>query len=160
MKHPKGFWKNPENIKNEAKKYSSRTDFKKGSQCAYNAARELNLLDDMPWLKNTKKLPIGYWKVKEHVIEEGMKYKTKEDFQKGCISAFLAAHRYGYIDEMTWMVKQKQHKNGFWVYKTIEAEALKYQTKTEFKKKSPSAYMHALKLGIIDDFFINNYIEY
>jgi hypothetical protein len=58
------------------------------------------------------------------------------------------------------MVKQKQHKNGFWVYKTIEAEALKYQTKTEFKKKSPSAYMHALKLGIIDDFFINNYIEY
>ena len=160
MKHPKGFWKNIKNVLEESKKYSSRTEFKKKSQSAYNVARNMDILDKMYWLNNSKKRPIGYWKVKEHVMEEAKKYKTKEEFKNGCVSAFLAAHRYGYINEMDWMVKQKQHKNGYWTYNTIEKEAIKYKTKTEFKKKSPSAYMHALNLGIIDDFFINNYIEY
>ena len=51
---------------------------------------------------------------------------TKDEFQKGNLSAFLAAHRYGYIDEMTWLVKQKQHKKGYWTYENIETEAVKY----------------------------------
>ena len=160
LKHNKGFWKNPKNVIKESKKYSSRTEFKKGSQHAYNVARKMNLFDSMPWLSNADRLPIGYWKNKENVINEAKKYKTKEEFKNGCISAFLAAHRYGYIDEMTWLIKQKQHKNGYWNYKTIEKVAINCKTKTEFKKKYPSAYMHALKLGIIDDFFITNYIAY
>ena len=106
------------------------------------------------------KRPKGYWKIKENMMEEAKKYSTKEEFQKGNLSAFLAAYRYGYIDEMDWLVKQKQHKKNYWTYKHIEEEAVKYKTKTEFFQKNQTAYRAALKMGIIDDFFIDNYIEY
>ena len=97
-----------------------------------------------------RKHPKGYWKDRNNMMEEAKKYSTKEEFQKNNLSAFLAAHKYGY----------KQHKWGDWTYKNIEAEALKYNTKTEFFKGNQTAYKAALKLGIIDDFFIDNYVQY
>ena len=91
---------------------------------------------------------------------EAKKYSSKEEFKNNILTAFLAAYKYGYIDDMYWLVKQKQHKKGFWTYNEVEKEALKDKTKTEFFKKYQSAYRAALKLGIIDDFFITNYIQY
>ena len=106
------------------------------------------------------KHPKGYWKNEKNIMHEAKKYSTKEEFQKGNLYAFLAAHKYGFIDKMEWLVRQKQHKNGYWTYEHIEKEALKYNTKTEFFKGNQTAYRAALKLGIIDDFFMfNNYIE-
>ena len=160
MRHPKNYWKNEKNILEESKKYKSRTEFKKKSNWAYDAARKLNLLEKMEWLSNNKKHPKGYWKIKENVINESKKYASKDEFQKGNLSAFLAAHRYGYIDEMTWLVKQKQHKKGYWTYENIEKEAVKYETKTDFQKNCNVAYRKALQLKIIDDFFTNDYIQY
>ena len=160
LKKPKDYWKNKENIIEESKKYSSRTEFKKGSHRAYDMANKYDMLDDMPWLSSCDRLPIGYWKNKENVLNEAKKYTSKEEFKNGNISAFLAAYRYGYIDEMDWLVKQPQNKKGYWTYEKIEKEAIKYKTKSEFKKNSPFVYEKALKLGIIDDFFLNNYIQY
>ena len=160
MRHPKNYWKNEKNILEESKKYKNRTEIKKKSNRAYDAARKLNLLDKMEWLSNNKKHPKGYWKIKENVINESKKYASKDEFQKGNLSAFLAAHRYGYIDEMTWLVKQKQHKKGYWTYENIEKEAVKYETKTDFQKNCNVAYRKALQLKIIDDFFTNDYIQY
>lgn len=104
--------------------------------------------------------PKGYWKNKENIIKEAKKYSTKEEFKKGNLTAFLASYKYGYIDDMEWLVRQKQHKKGYWTYKNIENEALKYKTKTDFFKGNQTAYRAALKLGIIDDFFITNYVQY
>ena len=153
------FWDDKNNVIEESKKYSSRTSFLKGSHGAYDSARKNKWLDEMPWLDSTNKHPKGYWKNRKNMMEEGLKYSTKEEFKKGNLTAFLAAYRYGYIDEMDWLVKQKQHKNGYWTYKNIEKEASKYMTKTDFFKGNQTAYRAALKLGIIDDFFITNYIE-
>ena len=159
---PKNHWNEKKNVIEESKKYSNRTDFKKGSQNAYNSARKNNWLDEMTWLDNElKRHPKGYWKNRENMMREARKYSTKEEFQKGNLTAFLAAHKYGYIDEFDWMVKQKQHKNGYWTYKHIEEEALKYKTKTEFFRGSQVAYKKALQMGIINDFFIlDDYIDY
>ena len=112
------------------------------------------------YLTNFMKKPKGYWKNKENMMQEARKYSTKEEFKKGNLTAFLAAYKYGYIDEMDWLVKQKQHKKKYWTYENIEKEAIKYNTKTEFFKNNQTAYKAALKLGIIDDFFLNNYVEY
>lgn len=106
------------------------------------------------------KHPKGYWKVKENMMEEAKKYSTKEEFKKKNLTAFLMSYKYGYNEKMDWLVKQKQHKKGYWTYQHIEEEALKYKTKTEFFKGNQTAYRAALKMGIIDDFFIDNYIEY
>ena len=112
------------------------------------------------FMKKKMKHPKGYWKNKENMMSEAKKYATKDEFKEKNLTAFLAAYKYGYIDEMTWMVKQKQHKNGYWNYKNIETEALKYNTKTDFFKGNQTAYRAALKLGIIDDFFMTNYVQY
>ena len=158
---PKGYWNTKKNIIEESKKFSSRTEFKKKSQNAYNLALKNKWIDEMPWLDiNNHKHPKGYWKNKENMMNEARKYSTKEEFQKGNLTAFLAAHRYGFIDEMDWLVKQKQHKKGYWTYDKIEKEAIKYNTKTEFFENNQTAYRAALKLGVIDDFFsFNDYVQ-
>jgi len=158
---PKGYWNIKKNVIEESKHFSTRTEFKKKSQNAYNSARSHNWLDEMHWLENNiGKHPKGYWKNKENMMNEARKYSTKEEFKNGNLTAFLAAYRYGYIDEMDWLVRQRQHKNGYWTYDTISKEAFKYNTKTEFFKGNQTAYRAALKLGIIDDFFLNNYVQY
>ena len=157
----KNYWKIKEHVMEESKRFSNRTEFKKRSGNAYDSARKNKWLDEMTWLSNNKdKRPKGYWKNRENMMNEAMKYASKDEFQKGNLYAFLAAHKYGYIEEMEWLVKQKQHKNGYWTYENIEKEALKYNTKTDFFRGNQTAYRAALKLGIIDDFFITNYIEY
>jgi len=157
----KGYWEIKEHVFEVSKNFKNRTEFKKKCGMAYDSARHHRWLDEMTWLGNdVGRHPKGYWKDKEHIMDEAMKYSTKEEFQKGNLTAFLAAYKYGYIDDMHWLVKQKQHKNGYWNYKHIEEEALKYNTKTEFFKGNQTAYRAALKLGVINDFFMNNYVEY
>ena len=158
---PRNYWNSKKHVIEESKKFSSRTEFKKKSQNAYNSAIKNKWIDEMPWLDiNNYKHPKGYWKNKENMMTEARKYSTKEEFQKGNLTAFLAAHKYGYIDNMDWLVRQKQHKKGYWTYKHIEEEALKYDTKSEFFKGNQTAYRAALKMGIIDDFFgLNDYVQ-
>lgn len=158
---PKGYWKNKENVINESRKYKTRTEFKKKSSNAYSSANANDWINEMSWLdENNSKHPKGYWKNKENIMSEAKKYKTKEEFQRANLTAFLAAYRYGYMDEMDWLIKQKQHKKGYWTYKNIEHEAIKYNTKTEFFKAKQTAYRAALKMGIIDDFFsLDNYVQ-
>lgn len=160
-KKPKNYWKVKENTIEESKKYTSRTEFKKKSNNAYESARKHNWLDEMPWLDvNNNKHPKGYWKNRENIMNEARKYSSKEEFQEKNLTAFLAAYKYAYVDEMDWLVKQKQHKKGYWTYEHIEMEALKYNTKTDFFKGNQTAYKAALKLGIINDFFaLNEYVK-
>ena len=158
---PRNYWTIKEHVIEESKKYSSRSEFKKKSNNAYDSARKNEWLNEMIWLdKNLKTHPKGYWKNRENMMNEAKKYSTNEEFKKGNITAFLAAYKYGYIDDFHWISKKKQHKKGYWTYKHIENEALKYNTKTDFFKGNQTAYRAALKLGIIDDFFImNDYVE-
>lgn len=158
---PKNYWKIKENVLEESKKFSTRTEFKKKSGNAYDSARERKWLDEMTWLSNNfGRHPKGYWKNRDNMMNEARKYSTKEEFKEGNLTAFLAAYKYGYMENMDWLVRQKEHKNGYWNYRHIEEEASKYATKTEFFKGNQTAYKAALKLGIIDDFFMfNNYVE-
>ena len=157
---PRNYWNVKENVINESKKYSTRTQFKKSSETAYNSARINKWLNELIWLNNSEMHPKGYWKNRKNIMAEARKYTSKEEFKNGNLTAFLASYRYGYIDEMTWLVKKKQHKWGYWTYKNIEKEALKYNTKTEFFKGNQTAYRAALKMGIIDDFFfLDDYIK-
>lgn len=158
---PKGYWSVMGNVITESRKFSSRTEFKKCSGNAYNSAVKNGWINQMPWLdENNGRHPKGYWKEKDNIMSEAMNFSTKEEFKKGNLTAFLAAYKYGYIDEMVWLVRQKQHKNGYWTYENIEREALKYNTKTEFFNGNQTAYRAALKMGVIDDFFLNDYIQF
>ena len=47
---PQGYWQNEENVIEESKKYSTRTDFFKGCHAAYDYAGKHNLWVKMPWI--------------------------------------------------------------------------------------------------------------
>ena len=158
---PRGYWQNKENVINESKNFKTRSEFKFLSQRAYESARKNKWLDEMIWLNNDNgKHHKGYWKNEKNIMHEAKKYSNKEEFKEKNLTAFLMSYRYGFNEKMDWLVRQKQHKKGYWTYKHIEEEALKYNTKTEFFKGNQTAYRAALKLGIIDDFFMmNDYIQ-
>ena len=162
MKNKRNDWKIKENVIEESKKYSTRTEFNQKCRRAYDSAKRNKWIDEMTWL-NTKtngKHTHGYWKNKENILAEAIKYKNNDDFKKGNLTAFLAAYRYGYMKYITWFDKRKQHSKNYWNYKHIEEEALKYTTKTEFANGCNTAYRAALKMRIIDDFFFNDYVDF
>jgi hypothetical protein len=51
---PRGYWDDYDNCYNEAKKYTSRTEFKKKSPGACKSARKHKWLNDYTWLKRPK----------------------------------------------------------------------------------------------------------
>lgn len=91
-----------ETIIEESKKYSSRTAFAQNSPTAYqHACEDKAIFKEMPWIKEKKK-PDGYWDVKEHVLEEGGKYRNRTAFAEGAYAAWKKAKKYGWIDEIVW----------------------------------------------------------
>ena len=89
-----------EAIIEESKKYTSRTEFALKSPTAYqHACEDKTIFNEMPWIQPKRK-PAGYWKVKEHVIEESKKYKNRRAFSDGSYSAWRSAKENGWIDEI------------------------------------------------------------
>lgn len=80
-----------------------------------------------------------------------MKYKSRSEFKQLSRSAFASAQKHGWLDEICVHMTSKKRPNGFWTRDLCVAEALKYQSRTEFQKKSSSAYGRAHKEGWIDE---------
>ena len=108
--YKKGFWNDKKNIINEAKKYKSVTEFQKKCGGAFNSARKYNILKDFKWLYKKEKIINGYWKNKKILFEEARKYSTKNEFKKSNQSAYWAAFRYNYLNEMTWFKDGRKKK--------------------------------------------------
>jgi len=146
--HPKGFWKNKNNIINEAKKYKSVTEFQKNAGGAFNAARRLKIFDEFTWFNKNNRLPNYYWKNKENCLNEAKKYKSKNEFQKANQSAYWASLKYGYLKEFTWLAKNKVTKQGSLKNKEYIMEiAKKYNSKSELMKNNKSVYDAAQRYG-------------
>lgn len=82
---------NREAIIEESKKYTSKSEFAKYSPTAYqHAIKDKTIFNDMHWIKEKKKSD-GYWDIKEHVLEEGKKYKNRTEFALGAYTAWKKA---------------------------------------------------------------------
>ena len=150
---PNGYWKNKENFLNEARKYRSKKELEKGCLAAYGARRKYGYFEECTWFENRKCLPFGYWKDKEHCIEEAKKYKSKIEFQKNNQSAYWASLKYGYLEDMPWLVKRKVTQKGTFKNNKdlIIEKSKKYKTRGEFEKHDKSSYSAALKYGWLND---------
>lgn len=89
----------------EAKKYNTKVEFRKGNAGAYNYASEKGLLESFNWFEEVKK-PNGYW-TRERCKEEARKYQTKGEFLKGCRAAHSAAVKNGWLDDYDWLVDKR-----------------------------------------------------
>ena len=134
-----------EQVVEEAKKYGSKTDFKKSSSTAYAKAVKYHWIDEMTWLLSDSK-PSGYWQEKQNVISEGQKYTSRSDFRWGNYSAYRSALDNGWIDEMTWFERPINY-NFKWSKESVFEEAHKYTTRGAFKKGAPAAYKVAREKG-------------
>ena len=143
-------------VKQEAEKYKTKKEFLKGSPRAYGIAKKNNWVDAVTSHMEQLKVPANYWTF-DKVKQEAEKYNTKMEFDRGNTSAYQAAYKNNWLDDVTkHMVKKETNPRGYWTYDMVKQEAEKYNKRTEFWKGSPSAYTVASKNNWLNDFFPKN----
>ena len=132
----------------EAKKYKSEDDFRRGSNYAYCKARKQGWLKDYEWLiaSDEKK---SVW-TEEEVYNEAKKCRSQSDFKRKSASAFNMAKRMGWLSNYTWLNPPKEKV--VWTKDGCYDEAKKYKTKAQFEKGCPSAYNKAKVNGWFADY--------
>lgn len=130
---------NYESVKNEARKFSGRTEFSQNSAGAYNAAKRNGLLDDVcSHMKhaNTKWTP-------ELLKLEAKKYHSRKAFKINSENAYQSSRSQGLLDEVCSHMEVKPA----WTFKRVLNEAKKYKTRTNFCNGSYQASVIAKKNG-------------
>ena len=134
---------------NEAKKYTSRKQFQRGSVGAYTRAWNLGWLKDYTWFERPRN-----WNQKwdrDSCYEEALKYNNLSKFEDISPGAFRAAKKNGWLSDYTWL-KRTSKPAGYWTYETCYEEAKRYRSRGELKKNARTAYRTALKNGWLDDY--------
>ena len=143
-------------VKQEAEKYNTKKEFRKGSPRAYGIAKLNKWVDDVTKHMDELKKHKNYWTY-DMVKQEAEKYNTRTEFDKGNTSAYQAAQKNNWLDDVTkHMVKKETNPKGYWTYDMVKQEAEKYNTRTEFWKGSSGAYTVASKNNWLDEFFPKN----
>lgn len=137
-----------ENISQEAAKYSSRREFEKSSPAAFRAAYRLDLLPKLfPNDRQNRK-----WD-EESLSKEAAKYLTRGEFKTKDPGAYYATLRFDLIDKFFPIKLHSGSPIKKWDQRTVSQEASKYSSKSEFQKNNQSAYLVALRLGLLDKLF-------
>ena len=84
------------------------------------------------------------------VRSRAKKFKSLYDFRTKDRKAYSAAFRLGILSQISKHLEPRIKRVGFWKPGTIRAEALRYRTRTQFRKGCHSAYEAARRLGILD----------
>lgn len=96
---------NKETCYKEAQKYKTKSEFKYGSNGAYNVARKNKWLDDYTWFENGRKLfaeKITKWTYGK-CLEESKKYSSRKEFCDGSVGAYTRALNNNWLDDFTWL---------------------------------------------------------
>lgn len=148
------WWNDKARCHAEALKYTSLSDFSKNANGAYASVLKHGWKDEVcshmtqKWERK--------WADKEVCRKVALKYKTRTEFQRCNDGAYTYALKHGFLDEICshmelvhvvkWNSKEACHK-----------EALKYNTRSEFKKACCGAYDYASRHGFLDE--ICNHME-
>lgn len=136
----------------EAGKYKKRTKFARGSESAYNSARNNKWLDEVcSHMSKVNKKSKGYW-TKEKCSEESLRYKTKKELEEKAPGAYAYMVRNSLLSELCPHMKSSK-PNGYWTKERCTEEMLKCETKKEFREKNQSAYVYASKNNWLNGVF-------
>jgi hypothetical protein len=137
----------PEGVAELASQCKTRNDLQKGWPGAYKAAKRWGILDEIFSHVDTKK-PNGYW-TKERCQEVAMQYEKKAIFQNTEFSAYNAAFKNGWLDEIT----AHMERNTQWKEFQLIALAGEYETIQAFREAEPNAYMATHRMGVTEEVF-------
>lgn len=147
--NPGGYW-TKERVLQEARKYQTRVAFQKGARAAYQKAWKMGWIDDVCVHMKDLRKPDGYW-TRKRIAEVAKKYKTRVEFMRGEVSAYNRASKNDWLDEVCAHMELLRKPNGYWTYKTILAEAKKYETLKEFRNGSSGAHDAAQAMGLMPE---------
>lgn len=147
LQKPKCYW-SKERCLEDALNYNTKSEWKKKSS-GYSTSLRNNWIDECCGHMEEINRPNGYWK-KERCVEDALKYKTKNEWSKNS-SGYGAAQRNGWVNECCGHMEETNRPKGYWTKERCVEDALKYKTKSEWIKQSPSAYDSAHKNEWIDE---------
>jgi len=104
-----GYW-TYNRCKEEAAKYTSRNDFKKGSNGAYHVALDKHWIEKWKWLTPVHR-PASYWTYNT-CKKEAKKYKSRREFKYGCRAAYTISVQNKWIYEWFPQTQYKKTKVG------------------------------------------------
>lgn len=148
VKHQKQKWTFESCLK-EARKYSSRMLWKKGSRGSYNSACNNGWLEQCAsHMIRPRKAPSKNWTnwTLEECIDEAKKYRMKWLWQKGSSSSYRAADKNGWMDQCAAHMEETSRVKE-WTYEMCLEEAMKAGTAGEWQELSPSSRVQAFKKG-------------
>jgi len=94
---------------------------------------------------------ILYW-TKERCQTEALKYKNRQEYKKTASGSYERARKNYWLDEICSHMNTKQTKKpNYWTKEKCQIEALKYKTKSDFKKFSRGAHSSSLKNNWLHD---------
>jgi len=133
-----------ETCRQEALKYSCRSEFSINSHGAYNWGLRKGILDEICTHMIELHKPSGYW-TKERCYEAALKYNTKNEFIINEKSAHWSAKQNGWYDEINSHFVSRN-----WTFEKCQNEALKYNSRADFIKGCHRAYDYAQKNNLLD----------
>jgi hypothetical protein len=147
---PNGYWTKEKCIEH-AKQFSTVSEWLKANSTPCTNARLNGWYDECTAHMFRIQVPNNYWKNKERCIEEALKYKTKGDWAKNNSASYTSAHKNGWFEECTAHMLTLKIKQSYWTLELCKEEALKYDRKVEWQKKSISSYRAAKTNGWYDE---------
>ena len=137
-----------EAVEQEALKFKTRNEFRKGSRNAYAVARRNGWLDTV-CNHMSKPERLRKW-TKEAVQTEALKYATRKEFTENARSAQQAAQKNGWLDEVCGHMHRPERVLK-WTFEAVHREALRFETRSAFSKGSLNAYTAARRGGWLDE---------
>lgn len=132
-----------EKIINEARKYTSYSEFRKNSLKLYEAAKRNGWLDECEWMKKIKL-------TREECYNEALKFGSRTELFHKNKKVYYQAWKNGWLDDYIWLVTPERDCK--WSKEACRLDAMKYTKFVEYRKNSSSSYAAALKNGWLKDY--------
>lgn len=135
-----------------ALKCKTKNEFVKNFRGAHNASNINGWLSEMQSHMREVMKPKGFW-TKGKCKKEALKYKTREEFRQHNCSAYSIAYQNGWLPGICSHMKYITRPVGFWTKEKCKKEALKYKSRTDFKKYNGGAYSASVSNKWLNEFF-------
>ena len=139
---PSGYWTYGK-CKEDALNYTTKIEYLSNSS-SYDTSYKNGWLDDICSHMIENKKPNGYWSF-ERCKEECLKYESKSEFRKNNVSAYSTSKKNKWLDDICSHMIENRKPSGYWTFERCKEEALKYNTKEEFKENNQGAYSRTYK---------------
>jgi len=93
----------------------------------------------------------GYW-IFERCKDEALMYNTRSEFNKKSTGAYLKSLKMGWLDEFCSHMFEFRKPRNYWTKEKCRKEALKYEHRVDFQKKSGTAYVLCRTNNWLDEF--------